>query len=75
MENQPETKRGWDLNDALEFIRALEPMLDLHCEAHCGLIGGVLKKGTSQKDLDLVIYPHKKDHKATWNVGDRKSVV
>jgi hypothetical protein len=62
-------KRGWDLNDAIDFIRSLEPKLAEQCEAHCGLIGGVLNKGTSEKDLDIVVYPHKKSFQGQWDIS------
>ena len=44
----------WTLQEALQLIRDLQPQLKpLHY--HVALGGGVLNKGTSQKDLDLYL--------------------
>jgi hypothetical protein len=43
----------WGMHDALEVVRELQPKLRPHF--HVALAGGVLNKGMSFKDLDLVI--------------------
>lgn len=48
----------WNLNEAVSLIRRIEPALSA-AGYHCGLTGGVLFKGESVKDLDIIIYPHK----------------
>jgi hypothetical protein len=45
------------ITDAIELIRLIEPALAAH-GYHSGLTGGVLYKGTSHHDTDLIIYPH-----------------
>lgn len=47
---------GWSLESALEFIRELEQHLQPHY--HVGLTGSVLYTGVSEKDLDIMIFPH-----------------
>lgn len=60
----------WDLDSAVKFLRKLEAVIE-PSGYHCGLHGGVLYKGTSEKDLDVIIYPHDKggetiDRQAVW---------
>jgi hypothetical protein len=46
----------WTLDDALKTLRELNPKLQAH--GYCvALTGGVLFKGESAKDLDIVLYP------------------
>lgn len=49
------------LDQALELVRACEPIL-ANAGYHCGLIGSVLIHGQSDKDIDVVIYPHGAAH-------------
>lgn len=42
----------WNLEDALALVRRLQPMTRNY-NYHLALGGGVLNKGTSDKDLDL----------------------
>lgn len=44
----------WTRRAALIFLRKLESELVGY---HCGMLGSVLHKGSSTKDLDIVIYP------------------
>lgn len=46
----------WDLDTALEFTRSLESKLAP--DWHCALGGGVLHRGESSHDLDVVVFPH-----------------
>lgn len=48
---------AWKLEDGVRLIRALEPYMR-QIGAHVGVTGGVLFKGSSQKDLDVIVYPH-----------------
>jgi len=48
---------GWQLDEGIRFIQTLEPRLK-KIGAHCGMTGGTLFKGSSEKDLDVIIYPH-----------------
>jgi len=59
--------KGWTLDEAIAFVKLLEVELAEKCDAHCGIVGGVLMKGESEKDLDVVIYPHKKPHGVEWS--------
>lgn len=48
----------WTLKEAIEVIN----MLDAEYETsgwRFGLTGGVLRNGSSRKDLDIIAYPHK----------------
>lgn len=47
----------WTLEQAIDAMRRLEAKLAPH-GYHVGLIGSVLTKGKSDKDLDIVVYPH-----------------
>ena len=47
-----------DLEDAIFLCQELEPKLAAE-GYHCAITGSVLFKGSSKKDLDLVVYPHK----------------
>jgi hypothetical protein len=50
------------LDNAVALIRLIEPLLSPY-GYHCGLTGGVLFKGTSTKDTDIILYPHNPDKK------------
>lgn len=45
----------WTLEEALEICRRFE---DTNCGWHVALGGSVLKNGHSDKDLDLIFFPH-----------------
>lgn len=46
----------WTLEEAVALVRQIQPTL--HASRwHVALGGGVLNKGTSQKDLDLYFFP------------------
>ena len=47
----------WTLDEALAFIRGAEPEVRKRANCFLGLCGGVLRKGSSDKDLDLIIIP------------------
>ena len=51
-------KTPWTLRAALRFVRDLE--WNLGNDFHVGLIGSVLINGWSERDLDIVIYPHRR---------------
>jgi hypothetical protein len=46
----------WTLDDALVLVRGIQPQLHAR-RWHVALGGGVLNKGTSEKDLDLYFLP------------------
>lgn len=50
----------WTREEAFLVIERLEPII-AEAGAHVALGGSVLYRGTSEKDLDLFIYPHNKD--------------
>lgn len=53
----PEKPIVWTLEEGLGFVRKLED--HLHDQGfHAALSGGVLWKGSSTKDLDIILYPH-----------------
>jgi hypothetical protein len=45
------------LQNAVILVQALEPLLAEH-GYHCGLTGGVIFRGSSTKDTDLIVYAH-----------------
>jgi hypothetical protein len=47
---------SWVLEDALEFVRKLDPVVRT-AGYSVGLAGSVLTKGESPKDLDLLLFP------------------
>ena len=47
----------WTREEAIWVVERLEPLL-AEVGAHCALSGSVMYRGTSDKDLDLIIYPH-----------------
>ncbi len=46
----------WTLAAATDFMRDMEQAVAPHY--HVALTGSVLQKGQSQKDLDMIVYPH-----------------
>lgn len=46
----------WDLESGLVFVRVLERELRV-AGYHVGIVGGVLHRGASVNDLDVVVYP------------------
>lgn len=50
---------GWTLEQARSLLNYLEPQLAA-VGYHVGLMGSVLLRGESSKDLDIIIYPHNK---------------
>ncbi len=46
----------WTLEQGLELIRSIEPKLR-EIDWYSGLTGGVLYKGESSKDLDIIVSP------------------
>lgn len=48
----------WTLDTALEFIREIQPVVE-ELGWHTGLTGGVLQRGVSTKDVDIIFYPGK----------------
>ena len=46
----------WTIEEALELIRGIQPALHAR-KYHVAMGGGVLNKGTSDKDLDLYVFP------------------
>jgi len=47
----------WTFSDALKEIRAIDPLIRERYKCFLALTGGVLVKGDSFKDLDLVLLP------------------
>lgn len=67
MSNDPPVR--WTLQEALDLVRFLEP----HATSlgyHVGLTGGVLQKGHSTKDVDVIFYPRK-----TTDGGSPKAMI
>lgn len=55
----------WTLELGLAVARIVQTIVVDH-GAHVGLTGGVLLRGQSEKDLDILIYPH--DSSKGYNV-------
>lgn len=45
------------IESAIALIRQIEPVLAAN-GYHCALTGSVLFKGSSEKDVDVILYPH-----------------
>jgi predicted nucleotidyltransferase len=45
------------LEKAIEIVREIEQNLSPF-GYHCGLTGSTLYKGESEKDIDIIVYPH-----------------
>ena len=56
----------WTLEQALEFIRGLEPEL-VKVGFGAGFVGSILVKGRSDKDIDFVVYPR---DKSKYDIGE-----
>lgn len=52
-----EYRSYWDIGDAVDLCRNLEERLS-EVGWHVALAGGVLLRGESEHDLDLLIFPH-----------------
>lgn len=48
---------SWTFEEALAFVKQLEMWLE-PAGFHAAMTGSVLSKGQSNKDLDLVLFPH-----------------
>jgi hypothetical protein len=58
-----EPQLQWTLDQAIDLVRQLELKLKrVYNHYHVALGGSVLHKGFSNKDLDIIIYPHKTTH-------------
>lgn len=64
----------WTLEQAMSVIEPLEPKLG-NIGFHCALNGSVLYNGKSEKDLDLIIYPHTKVNGVTPDWDSAKSLL
>ncbi len=53
----------WNLEQGIAFLRTLET--ELKGGAHVALAGSIMYAGVSNKDLDVVIYPHTKNETCT----------
>jgi hypothetical protein len=53
----------WTLEEGIKTTQWLEERLS-KIGFHCALTGGVLFKGKSEKDLDVVVYPHDRGGKS-----------
>lgn len=47
----------WTLEEAIYVVRELEKKVG-PVGIHLGITGSVLYKGSSEKDLDIIVYPH-----------------
>ena len=61
----PQPATMWTREEAFWVIEKLEPIMAA-MGAHCALAGSVAYRGTSAKDLDIIIYPHNHDINTTW---------
>lgn len=55
----------WTREEAFWVIERLEPIM-AEMGAHVALGGSVLYRGSSTKDLDIIVYPHNADKFNTW---------
>lgn len=57
----------WTLDEALSLIRDLQPEV-LRLGYHITLAGGVLNKGVSEKDLDLIFLPFNEENSRPYDL-------
>lgn len=50
-------REGWTLEQGVEACRVIQAAVQ-PLGFHVGLAGSVLTKGSSTKDLDVIVYPH-----------------
>jgi hypothetical protein len=55
-------KTNWSLDDGVDLCRAIEAVV-ISKGYHIALGGSVLMQGSSKKDIDIFVYPHKKGGK------------
>lgn len=60
--NYPTRPSPVTLEEGVDTARKLEEVAK-NCGFHVALTGGVLYRGSSRKDVDIVVYPHRKDGK------------
>ena len=51
----------WTLESGIKIARKIE-LVCIPLGFHCAIGGSVLHKGESKKDLDIFIYPHKRNN-------------
>jgi hypothetical protein len=56
----------WSLEQALTLIRTVQPFAQ-HAGYHLALAGGVLNRGSSHHDLDIVVMPLRDDRNRSLN--------
>lgn len=61
----------WNLNKAANFCQWLEKLM-LPLGLHVAVGGSVLMKGESSKDLDVFLYPHRRDKRPSAAVVFQK---
>lgn len=57
----------WTLEQGIRLARRLEPIAIQH-NAHIALGGGVLHRDSSDKDLDIFVYPRKTTESFSWTI-------
>lgn len=53
---------SWTLEEGVDLVRSLEPALSA-VGYHVALAGGVFLRGSSDHDLDVVVFPHRTTRK------------
>jgi hypothetical protein len=51
----------WTRETAFQFLEPLDAFLTAN-GYHCALGGSVMYRGTSDKDIDVIVYPHNRDN-------------
>lgn len=59
----------WTLEEGVMFVHGLEHFMK-DIGVHVGITGSVLYKGSSTKDLDIILYPH-----STENIPDYEKIM
>lgn len=60
----------WTLEEGIKFIQNLDPLMRSQFECFTALTGSVLHRGSSKKDLDVVILPLDPDKLNTARLVD-----
>jgi len=64
----------WTREQAFWVLERLE-LIMASMGAHVALNGSVLYRGSSEKDLDVIIYPHNKQQEELWETYPLKMAI
>jgi len=54
-------RKGWNFGDAVKFLKEINPILK-EAGYKGSIVGGIINRGYSDKDLDILLEPIKEDY-------------